>query len=130
MIATMSPAAYNYEETMSTLRYANRAKNIKNRPKINEDPKDALMRLYTLQVQQLKEALLLKMSGKTFTESHPMIRSISGENVAAFDEDDEDYDQTSIEDRIKSIESKLLCGGKDFKTHVEDQGIVITNVVI
>ena len=39
MIATISPASYNYEETMSTLRYANRAKSIKNKPKINEDPK-------------------------------------------------------------------------------------------
>jgi len=39
MLATMSPASYNYEETLSTLRYANRTKNIKNKPKINEDPK-------------------------------------------------------------------------------------------
>ena len=39
MIATMSPASYNYDETLSTLRYANRAKCIKNKPKINEDPK-------------------------------------------------------------------------------------------
>ena len=30
---------YNYEETLSTLRYANRAKNIKNKPRVNEDPK-------------------------------------------------------------------------------------------
>jgi kinesin family protein 3/17 len=39
MIATLSPASYNYDETVSTLRYANRAKNIKNKPKVNEDPK-------------------------------------------------------------------------------------------
>ena len=39
MIAAVSPADYNYEETLSTLRYANRAKDIKNKPKINEDPK-------------------------------------------------------------------------------------------
>ena len=37
------PAGYNYDETVSTLRYANRAKNIKNKPKINEDPKDAML---------------------------------------------------------------------------------------
>src|SRR5690554_5581359 len=46
VIANMGPADYNYDETMSTLRYANRAKNIKNKPKINEDPKDALIRQY------------------------------------------------------------------------------------
>lgn len=39
MLATLSPASYNYEETLSTLRYASRAKQIKNKPKVNEDPK-------------------------------------------------------------------------------------------
>jgi kinesin family protein 3/17 len=39
MIANISPADYNYEETLSTLRYASRAKSIKNQPKINQDPK-------------------------------------------------------------------------------------------
>ena len=34
MIAALSPADYNYDETLSTLRYANRAKNIKNKPKM------------------------------------------------------------------------------------------------
>ena len=34
----------NYEETLSTLRYASRAKFIKNKPKINEDPKDTQLR--------------------------------------------------------------------------------------
>ena len=42
MIANCGPADYNYDETVTTLRYANRAKNIKNKPKINEDPKDAM----------------------------------------------------------------------------------------
>ena len=44
MIAACSPADYNYEETLSTLRYAARAKAIKNKPKVNEDPKDALLK--------------------------------------------------------------------------------------
>ena len=44
MVANLGPADYNYDETLSTLRYANRAKNIKNKPKINEDPKDAMLR--------------------------------------------------------------------------------------
>jgi len=46
MIAAVSPSSDAYEETLSTLRYADRAKNIKNKPKINEDPKDALLREY------------------------------------------------------------------------------------
>lgn len=44
MIAAISPANYNFDETLSTLRYASRAKFIQNKPKINEDPKDALLR--------------------------------------------------------------------------------------
>lgn len=63
MIAALSPADYNYDETLSTLRYAARAKNIKNKPKINEDPKDALLREYEEEIQKLKEALKLMQQG-------------------------------------------------------------------
>ena len=42
----------------STLRYANRAKNIKNKPRINEDPKDALLREYKEEIERLKMMLL------------------------------------------------------------------------
>ena len=41
----------------STLRYANRAKNIKNKPHINEDPKDALLRQYKEEIERLKAML-------------------------------------------------------------------------
>jgi kinesin family protein 3/17 len=50
MIAAISPASYNYEETLSTLRYADRAKQIKNKPRINEDPKDALLKQYESEI--------------------------------------------------------------------------------
>ena len=40
MIANIGPSERNYEESICTLRYANQAKNIKNKPMINEDPKD------------------------------------------------------------------------------------------
>ncbi len=57
MVANIGPASYNYDETINTLRYANRAKNIKNTPKINEDPKDALLREYRGEIDRLKELL-------------------------------------------------------------------------
>lgn len=57
MCANCGPADYNYDETLSTLRYANRAKNIKNKPKINEDPKDAMLREYQEEISRLKEQL-------------------------------------------------------------------------
>lgn len=57
MIAACSPADYNYEETLSTLRYASRAKSIKNKPIVNEDPKDALLKQYEDEIQNLKRML-------------------------------------------------------------------------
>lgn len=48
MCANCGPADYNYDETLSTLRYANRAKNIKNKPKINEDPKVLIDFLFSI----------------------------------------------------------------------------------
>ena len=57
MIANIGPADYNYDESLSTLRYANRAKNIKNQAKVNEDPKDAMLREYQKQIEDLKRML-------------------------------------------------------------------------
>jgi kinesin family protein 3/17 len=55
MIACVSPADDNYDETLSTLRYANRAKNIQNRPRINQDPKDAMLREYQKEIERLSQ---------------------------------------------------------------------------
>jgi len=54
MVANIGPASYNYDESLTTLRYANRAKNIKNKPRVNEDPKDALLREYQMEIARLK----------------------------------------------------------------------------
>lgn len=59
MIANISPSSSSYEETLSTLRYADRAKRIKNKPKVNEDPKDTLLREYAEQIEMLKKQLNL-----------------------------------------------------------------------
>ena len=56
-VANLGPADYNYDESISTLRYANRAKNIKNRAKINEDPKDALLRQFQKELEDLRKQL-------------------------------------------------------------------------
>lgn len=57
----------NYDETISTLRYANRAKNIKNRARINEDPKDALLRQFQDEIEQLRKQL--EENGEELSES-------------------------------------------------------------
>lgn len=65
MVACISPADYNYEETLSTLRYASRAKNIANKPKINEDPKDAMLREYQNEINMLRKMLEKSSGGLT-----------------------------------------------------------------
>ncbi|XP_061202404.1 kinesin-like protein KIF13A [Neopsephotus bourkii] len=57
MIATISPAADNYEETLSTLRYADRAKRIVNHAVVNEDPNARVIRELREEVEKLKEQL-------------------------------------------------------------------------
>ncbi|XP_030563711.1 kinesin-like protein Klp98A isoform X1 [Drosophila novamexicana] len=57
MIAALSPADCNYSETLSTLRYANRAKNIINKPTVNEDPNVKLIRELREEINKLKSML-------------------------------------------------------------------------
>ncbi|KAG8578806.1 hypothetical protein GDO81_010625 [Engystomops pustulosus] len=77
MCANIGPADYNYDETISTLRYANRAKNIKNKARINEDPKDALLRQFQKEIEELKKKL---EEGE----------EISGSDESGSDEDDDE----------------------------------------
>ena len=63
MIANVGPADYNYDETLNTLWYASRAKKIKNKPRINEDPKDALLRQYQEEIELMKKKLLAMGKG-------------------------------------------------------------------
>uniref|UniRef100_A0A0L8I897 Kinesin motor domain-containing protein n=1 Tax=Octopus bimaculoides TaxID=37653 RepID=A0A0L8I897_OCTBM len=64
MVATVSPAADNYEETLSTLRYADRAKRIINHAVVNEDPNARIIRELREEVvvlrNQLSEAQSMK----------------------------------------------------------------------
>ncbi|XP_053743082.1 kinesin-like protein KIF13A isoform X2 [Synchiropus splendidus] len=57
MIATVSPAADNYEETLSTLRYADRAKRIVNHAVVNEDPNARIIRELREEVEKLRVQL-------------------------------------------------------------------------
>lgn len=64
MIANIGPADYNMDETLSTLRYASRAKHIENKPRINEDPKDAMLREFQEEINRLREQLQKAGGGK------------------------------------------------------------------
>lgn len=57
MIAALSPADINFDETLSTLRYADRAKQIKNSASVNEDPTEKLIRELQEENEKLKAML-------------------------------------------------------------------------
>uniref|UniRef100_A0AAQ6A111 Kinesin-like protein n=1 Tax=Amphiprion ocellaris TaxID=80972 RepID=A0AAQ6A111_AMPOC len=58
MIATVSPSANSYNETLSTLRYAAHARNIVNKPRVNEDANVRLIRELREEIDRLKNMLL------------------------------------------------------------------------
>lgn len=116
MIATLSPASYNFEETLSTLRYANRAKSIKNKPTINEDPKDAMLREYQQEIEMLQQALKARQNGgsgsprkvikKIVTKKAPKLvpkKEQDGEFIDDLDKEGEDDDENEGNDDIAPI---------------------------
>uniref|UniRef100_A0AAR2L2R9 Kinesin-like protein n=1 Tax=Pygocentrus nattereri TaxID=42514 RepID=A0AAR2L2R9_PYGNA len=103
MVANIGPASYNLEETLTTLRYSNRAKNIKNKPRINEDPKDALLREFQEEIARLKEQLE-KRSGKKKKKRRRRKFGEAGEELD--DDNNADYwreQQEKLEKERKAI---------------------------
>lgn len=114
MIAALSPADYNYEETLSTLRYAARAKAIKNKPKINEDPKDALLKEYEEEIKKLKEMLAKMAQGKEVNvigQLKSFKKQISSEHIV-MDVDTLEHSAALADDTPKTKSDK-----KKLKTH-------------
>ena len=93
MFANISPASYNYDETLGTLRYASRAKLIKNAPVVNEDPKDALLRKYEEEIKALKEKLA---NGGNLND---ILEEVSEES---------DDDDNEVEEENKQIVKKFM----------------------
>ncbi|CAD7952746.1 unnamed protein product [Amoebophrya sp. A25] len=85
MIATVGPSAYNAEETLQTLRYANRVKAIVNKPTVNSDLKDRLIEDLTRELElaraqntlppDLEEVPLVKMLRSEVTKLKALLRS-------------------------------------------------------
>ncbi|XP_064484970.1 kinesin-like protein KIF13A isoform X2 [Ornithodoros turicata] len=81
MVAAISPAADNYEETLSTLRYADRAKRIINHAVVNEDPNARIIRELREEVEmlrgQLKFASTPEGLNERLKESETLMKEIS-----------------------------------------------------
>ncbi|KAJ9593965.1 hypothetical protein L9F63_014606 [Diploptera punctata] len=141
MCANIGPADYNYDETISTLRYANRAKNIKNRARVNEDPKDALLRQFQHEIEQLRKQLQdagicdsgMEPDGESdSSEGHKDVEKGSRRDslddfelqakektVVKTAEDERD----ALKEKLQSLEKKILVGGENLleKAEVQEQ---------
>lgn len=103
MIAALSPALDNYEETLSTLRYADRAKSIKTKPKINEDPKDAMLREMEMEIKQLREMLAAMQSqGMSQSDMNIAIKHMS----THIKENASNHVEESVDDLVKKLEGQ------------------------
>ncbi|XP_053500142.1 kinesin-like protein KIF3B isoform X6 [Ictalurus furcatus] len=128
MVANIGPASYNVEETLTTLRYSNRAKNIKNKPRINEDPKDALLREFQEEIARLKQQLE-KRSGKKKKKRRKRRVGEAGEQLDddVEDEDDEEEEEEgadgdkNIADYWREQQENLE---KEKKAIMEDHSLV------
>ena len=104
MICALSPASINYEETLSTLRYADRAKKIQNKAVVNESEHDKMVRLLkeeNVNLKKMIEDLQKKLLGQGGT--------VGEDDKQAFLELKEQYEanQKVMGDMQKTFEEKL-----------------------
>lgn len=121
MIAAISPADYNFEETLGTLKYASRAKQIQNKPTVNEDPKDAMLKQLSEELKLLKAQLEGAGPGpglsaaaqnpehlEKLRQQEELEQKYAEEEAAMEDKDQELLDQLREQERIRrEMESKL-----------------------
>ncbi|XP_073843810.1 kinesin-like protein 64D [Musca autumnalis] len=102
MCATISPADTNYMETISTLRYASRAKNIQNRMHVNEEPKDALLRHFQEEIERLRKQL------EDGYEDEPQEEVVEEEEEEEEEEDEEEIEAEVLAQNQNQITEKAL----------------------
>lgn len=122
--ATVGPAGFNYDETISTLRYANRAKNIQNTSKANEDPKEALLRQFQLEIEALKKQIddsskgLSEADDDGEEEEEGLVVGASEEVANAVQSKREELDAARqemirLKEKLENMEKKIIVGGEN-----------------
>jgi len=130
MVATISPAADNYEETLSTLRYADRAKRIENHAIVNEDPNAKIIRELKEEVERLRGLLQsksidpgsisLSKSGRDSTETGS-IREELAENEKLIQECTKTWEEKEKQTEIIHKERHKIL--EEMGISVQDSGI-------
>lgn len=105
IIATVSPSSSNLEETLSTLEYASRAKNIMNKPEVNQKlTKRTLIKEYTEEIERLKKDLAAARDKNGVYLSSDNYQSMMSRLSLQDDQSREYIDQIAImEEQLKNV---------------------------
>ncbi|XP_045481473.1 kinesin-like protein KIF13A isoform X2 [Harmonia axyridis] len=108
MVATISPAADNFEETLSTLRYADRAKRIVNHAVVNEDPNARIIRELRQEVEALKE-MLKHATGSPVDDPQSVIHQKLSESEKLYKEVSQTWEEKLMKtERIQNERQQAL----------------------
>jgi kinesin family protein 3/17 len=140
MMAMISPASEGFGESISTLKFATRAKKIKNEARINEDvDQRALLRKYEVELRKLKQELVEKTR---HVDNHHHLVQLEEEKrraeqdkaaaINALEERNREFYQEKeekqrLEEKIRALNSQMLIGGKkieetpQFRTLLEEK---------
>lgn len=151
MIANIGPSEYNYNETLTTLRYAHRAKAIQNKPIKNEDPQDAKLREYQEEIARLRKLIeerqnkekslpRAKKTPKSAKARRHSIESEDSEDTTTTEENEKEEKFAALDaetkeavirerevtaelaKKLESLESKVVRGGENIlDTYTERQ---------
>lgn len=113
MIAAISPADYNYDETLSTLKYANRAKSIENVVTRNEDVTEKMIRELKETIEKLKRELA-SGGGRGDPEIEGKLIALQNEQRNAWEER-ERLQQQLMEERNANMNNVIATMMKDIK---------------
>ncbi|KAL1377807.1 hypothetical protein pipiens_004119 [Culex pipiens pipiens] len=106
MCASVSPADSNYVETISTLRYACRAKSIQNLAHINDEPKDALLRHFQEEIKELKRQLEEGVFANGLGTDEDDEEEDEVDEVEEIEDDDEEQEKEKSERKEKHRREK------------------------
>lgn len=124
MFAAIGPVDYNFDETVNTLRYANRAKNIKNKPKVNQNPKDAKIQEMQDEIALLKDQLMKMMMGGN-SEMNPKMFKNPGNSEDQLTQYDSIEEQLRLEhaklEEEQEIESQRIMAMKNIDQKKRDE---------
>ncbi|XP_033098854.1 kinesin-like protein KIF11 [Anneissia japonica] len=106
IIATISPVACNLEETLSTLDYAHRAKNITNRPEVNQKlTKRTLIKEYTEEIERLRRDLIAAREKNGIFLSEENYKSMENQIASQQDRIKEKQENIeALEEELKKIQ--------------------------